>query len=427
MKKTAFLLCLLALVVQASAQLKRDDAFHQKYKLREAVVLSRHNIRSPLSYNGSAMSRITPHKWFEWTSAGSELSLRGGVLETQMGHFFKKWLESEGLLQPNERPDAREMRFYANSMQRTVATAQYFSSAMLPIANVTVERHCALNVMDPTFYPQLTMVSEAFRQQAMREIAAMGGENGMQGLGERVKENLVLLEKTLDLRKSPACTQGDTCSFRTDDTGVVLEVNKEPAMTGSLKLANQAADALILQYYEESDPRRAAFGHKLKQRDWEKISEVKDWYGDILFSSRSVSINVAHPLLMCMNEELSLPYRRFSFLCGHDSNIASVLSALEAEEYSLPHTIEKKTPIGVKLVIEKWADHDGHEFAALNLVYQTTAQLRNIEMLSLENPPMVFPIRLKGLTPNADGLYPLLDLQQRFTTAITAYNYLPRD
>ena len=271
MKKTAFLLCLLALVVQASAQLKRDDAFHQKYKLREAVVLSRHNIRSPLSYNGSAMSRITPHKWFEWTSAGSELSLRGGVLETQMGHFFKKWLESEGLLQPNERPDAREMRFYANSMQRTVATAQYFSSAMLPIANVTVERHCALNVMDPTFHPQLTMVSEAFRQQAMREIAAMGGENGMQGLGERVKENLVLLEKTLDLHKSPACTQGDTCSFRTDDTGVLLEVNKEPAMTGSLKLANQAADALILQYYEESDPRRAAFGHKLKQRDWERF------------------------------------------------------------------------------------------------------------------------------------------------------------
>ena len=132
----------------------------------------------------------------------------------------------------------------------------------------------------------------------------------------------------------------------------------------------------------------------------------KDWYGDVLFSAPAVACQVAKPLLRTMLEELRCDGRKFTFLCGHDSNIGSVLAALDAEDYSLPQTIEKKTPIGCKLIIEKWEDTEGQVFAALNLVYQSTEQLRNLTLLDLENPPMVFPIRLKGLNTNADGLYP---------------------
>ncbi|MCR4922282.1 MAG: histidine-type phosphatase [Bacteroidaceae bacterium] len=418
--------CLLLAIARGGAQLKRSEAFHSKYELAEVVVLSRHNIRSPLSGNGSALSRITPHEWFPWSSAPSELSLRGGVLETMMGQYFRKWLVGEGLIAEHEQA-SRDLRFYANSMQRTIATAQYFSSGMLPVANVPVEHHCAIGTMDPVFNPQFTFVSEAFRRQAGREIAQMGGEQGMAGLGARMRDNYKVLEQMLDLRKSVACREGDTCAFRLDDTEVHIEMGKEPYMRGALRLANQASDALILQYYEETDARKAAFGHKLKQRDWELIAEVKDWYGDVLFTAPCVAVNVAHPLLVCMNDELSVPHRRFTFLCGHDSNIASVLAALEAEEYVLPQSIEKKTPIGSKLVIEKWRDAQGREYAALNLVYQSTDQLRRLQMMDLENAPAIFPIRLKGLTANADGLYSLTDLQQRFAKAITAYSYLPKD
>ena len=41
-------------------------------------------------------------------------------------------------------------------------------------------------------------------------------------------------------------------------------------------------------------------------------------------------------------------------------------------------------------------------------------------MLSLEAPPVSFQIFLKGLTPNAYGLYPLSDLEQRLQEAIAA-------
>ena len=416
MKKTILYLLFLGMTLSVFAQANRPDGFKERYTLKQVVVLSRHNIRSPLSGRHSALQRITPHEWYHWSSAPSELSLRGGTLETMMGQYFRKWLVSEGIMQENEIPDEGTMRFYANSLQRTIATAQYFSSGMLPVANVHIEHHCELGKMDSVFNPQITNDSESFKALALQQITAMGGKKGQVGIGEKMADNYKVLEQVLDMHQSKACLEGDTCHFRTDDAHVYLIKNREPGMGGSLRLACQAADALVLQYYEEPDAIKAAFGDTLSWEDWESISAIKDWYGDVLFTAPVVARQVARPLLRTMLEELKNEDRKFTFLCGHDSNIGSVLAALNAEDYSLPNTIEKKTPIGCKLVIEKWVDKEGNPFAVLKLVYQSTKQLRSMSLLDLENPPMVYPIRLKGLNANNDGLYPFEALIQRLST-----------
>ncbi|MBQ7420689.1 MAG: histidine-type phosphatase [Prevotella sp.] len=425
MKRYNQILLLLILLISPSmlrAQLKRDNSFKQKYQLTEVVILSRHNIRSPLSTNGSALGRLTPHQWTNWSSASSELTLRGGTLETMMGQFFRKWLVDEGLFTENQVPSVDEVNFYANSMQRTIATAQYFSSGFMPVSNVHINHRYTPSKMDAVFFPRLTKVSEAFRTEAMKQIAAMGGKKGIVGINEGLKDSYDIIAKVLDLKDSPACQSGETCAFDDYNTQILLELGEEPAMKGSLKLANSASDAFILQYYEEPDERKAAFGHDITLSDWEKIAKIKDVYGDVLFAAPIVAVNVAHPLLEYMNEELNAKERKFTFLCGHDSNVASVNAALEVEDYELPQSIEKKTPIGCKLVLEKWTAKDGQQFVAFNLVYQTTEQLRQLQLLDLENPPMVFPLNLKGLTKNADGLYTLQDVNARFEKAIRAYD-----
>lgn len=404
------------------AQTKRSPEFKEKYTLKEVVILSRHNIRSPLSDNGSALGKLTPHRWTNWSAASSELTLRGGVLETMMGQFFRKWLVSEGLFTENYVPNADEVNFYANSMQRTIATAQYFSSGFMPVANVAVRHRYAPSKMDPVFFPRLTKVSEAFCSDAMNQIAAMGGKKGIRGINEGLEDSYRIIADVLDLKDSPACKSGETCAFDDYDTQIILKKGEEPAMKGSLKLANSASDAFILQYYEEADAQKAAFGHDISISDWEKIARIKDVYGDVLFTAPVVAYNVAHPLLVYMNDELNSDARKFTFLCGHDSNIASVNVALEVEDYELPSSIEKKTPIGSKLVFEKWIDKSGNEFVAINLVYQTTEQLRNIEMLDLDHSPMVYQLQLKGLKLNADGLYSFEDVNGRFEKAIAAYD-----
>lgn len=422
--KKSIVFALLCVALTGQAQMQRSADFHSRYQLSQVVVLSRHNIRSPLSGPESALGRITPHEWFAWSSAPSELSLRGGVLETMMGQYFRKWLVSEGLMAENALPAEGAMRFYANSMQRTIATAQYFSSGMLPVANIEIEHHYDVGKMDPVFTPQLTVVSDDYREQALKQIADLFGDGSIAGIGQKMAANYALLEQVLDMSQSVACTQGDSCAFMTDDTVIKLELNKEPGMSGGLKLACSASDALVLQYYEQQDDAKADFGHQLQLSDWEQISAVKDWYGDVLFTAPLVAVNVAHPLLQEILAELKTAGRKFTFLCGHDSNIGSVLASIGVTDYALPEAIEKKTPIGSKLVVEKWLGTDGRTYAAVNLCYQSIDQLRHLQLLSLENPPTVFQVVIDGLTANDDGLYLLDDLMALLGERISEYDEL---
>ena len=406
----------------AQAQLQRSEAFKGKYKLKEVVILSRHNIRSPLSTNGSTLSKMTPHEWTNWSSAASELTLRGGVLETEMGQFFRKWTIETGLFKDNYVPTIDEVNLYANSMQRCIATAQYFSSGFMPVANLRVNHRYVPSKMDPIFFPRLTKSTEAFRTEAMKQINAMGGKEGLVGINKGLKDSYDLITKVLDMKQSEYYKKGEIKDFVNNDTQITLELNQEPGMKGSLKNANSASDAFILQYYEEPDALKAAFGQKLSLEDWTKIAKVKDVYGDVLFTAPIVAVNVAHPLLQYMYDELNAKDRKFTFLCGHDSNIASVDAALGVEEYSLPNSIEKKTPIGSKLVLEKWVEAAGKAYIAVNLVYQSTDQLKQMSLLDLQHAPQVFSLKLKGLSQNTDGLYTFEDVNARFLQAIRAYD-----
>ena len=82
--------------------------------------------------------------------------------------------------------------------------------------------------------------------------------------------------------------------------------------------------------------------------------------------------------------------------------------------------MELHTPIGSKIVFEKWSDGK-EEYVAVNLVYQAVEQLQGHTLLSLDVPPMVLPVTVKGLTVNSDGLYRFADLDARFAEAMEEY------
>ena len=391
------------------------------YTLEQMLILSRHNIRSPLSTNGSALFNLTTHKWHDWSSAASELTQKGGVLETIMGQYFRKYTIDKKLFTDNYIPTTDEVNIYANSMQRTIATAQYFSAAFMPLANLKVYRRYSASKMDPIFFPRLTKVSDTFKKVALEQIASFGGDKGIVGINEELKPSYDILEKVLDLKNSPACKKDKICAFNDYNTQFVFKLGEEPNLSGSLKLANSASDALILQYYEEKNTKIAAFGNELTQQDWENIAKVKDVYGDVLFAAPIVAQNVAYPLVTYIKDELEFPGRKFTFMCGHDSNIASLSAALGVESYQLNNTIEKKTPIGSKLVFEKYSDKSGQLYVDIKLVYQSTDDLRNVNLLSLQNPPQIFDIKLSDLKENKDGLYKYEDVILRFTNVQRAY------
>ena len=401
----------------AQAQTKRSDAFRAKYELKEVVVMSRHNIRSPLTSGGAAYQRVTPHTWFKWSSPSSQLSLRGGVLETEMGQFFRQWVVSEGLLPENYRPEGDEVLFYANSRQRTFATAKYFSAGFLPFANVEITHKLDEDKMDPVFTPQFTKMNDTYRQQVLADIQALNG--GPQAWMAAQQPTLNLMEQVLDMAHSPAALQGDTTHFWFDDTQFKIEKGSEPKMTGGYTLANSVADALVLQCYESES--MTAFGHELTMEQWRAICAVKEVYDGLLFTTHSAAVNLAYPLVSRIREELNRSDRKFMFLCGHDSNLASISAALGLQIPETENALELHTPIGSKLVFEKWSD-GSDEYVAVNLVYQAVGQLQGRTLLSPAAPPMVRPVTIEGLSANSDGLYRLSDLDIRMAEAMAEYD-----
>ena len=398
------------------AQTERSDEFRAKYELKEVVVMSRHNIRSPLTSGGAAYMRVTPYEWFKWSSPSSQLSLRGGVLETEMGQFFRKWIVSTGLLPDNYRPEGDEVLFYANSRQRTFATAKYFSAGFLPYANVEIQHKYDEDVMDPVFKPQFTKMNDEYRQQIIAEMNAMHG--GPKAWMQSVQPTLSLMEQVLDMAHSPAA-QNDTTHFWYDDIQFKLEKGDEPRMTGGYTLANSVADALVLQCYESED--MAAFGHELSEEQWRDICRVKEVYDALLFTIHSAAVNLAYPLVSRIREELHHDGRKFTFLCGHDSNLASISAALRLNLPETENAFEVRTPIGSKLVFEKWSD-GSDDYVAINLVYPKYRQMHARALLSTEEPPMVQPVTIEGLTANSEGLYRLADLDARMAGAMAEYD-----
>ena len=407
-------LCMITVPVFALE--KENDLHKDGYKLEKVTVLSRHNIRAPLSGKDSLLGRVTPHEWIAWSSATGELSLKGGVLETNLGHFFRKWLEQEGLIPENYHPEEGAVRVYSNAKQRTIATAQYFSTAMLPTANVSVEYHGEYDTMDPVFTPQLTFVTDAYDAQVMSQIEELFSEKIL-GLGDSYR----LIEEVIDLKDSQAFKDGELRELKPFDTQIILNINEEPAMKGSLKTACSISDALLLQYYEEQDGKSGAFGHELDREQWKKILEPKELFVDVLYSTPLLAVNIAHPLLQELENEMEQEDRRFSFLCGHDANLVSVMSALQAEEYMLSDSLER-TPVGSKLVFSEWSDEEGDRYISVDLVYANTDQIRELPLMDENTTPAVYSISFEGLEKTADGMYLKEDFMKRLQESIDAYD-----
>ena len=406
--------------VQDSTEwIARSENFEQNYTLDQLVVLSRHNIRSPLVSKNSVLTRLTnpDYHWFPWEGTPSHLTPKGERLESKMGDFFNQWLSKKGFV-TSYTSDHNTFRFYANAKQRCQVTARQFADAVLPGKNPRVEMNVQFDTMDPVFNPQITKISDRFITQAQKEILELFGED----LNKGISDGYALLERVIDITRAPAYP--DTTSFSQFPSAVGFELYKEPFMTGGLNLACTISDALSLQYYEEPDDKKAAFGHTLTFDDWVTVSSVKEWYGKVLFTAPSVAVNVAHPLLQVILSEIQNEKRVFTLLCGHDSNIGSVLAALDAEIPDLTGSAEKRTPIGGKLVFECFKGADGNHYADLLLVYAKAGQLRAESALTYDNPPAGIPLKLNGLKENADGLYLLSELEQRLSQAIEAYDNL---
>jgi glucose-1-phosphatase len=358
-------------------------------QLEQVVLLSRHNLRAPVVASG-ALANATPETWPRWEVAPGELTTKGGVLEVYMGRYIAQWLRQAQLLPLSGCPHEDDFHAYANSLQRTQATAQFFVAGAFPGCHVSVEQRMPLGSMDPLFDPVIHNGDTTFRTRALESMQrALAAAN--------LAPALSVVEEITRYPQSAACKGHSDCHLALADTTFSTEPGKEPRASGSLALASGLVDALLMEHYQGSGIPREGWGRLTTEAQWQALAQIRNRYQDILFGTPEVARDVAAPLLTRVNALFDDPASpKVTLLVGHDSNIGSVLAALGISDYSLPGQYEK-TPIGGLLQFERWRDrHSGVERIRLAYVYPTTAQLRDALPLANAQPPGRVVLRVPG-------------------------------
>lgn len=127
MKKTLLTLSLAAALLTPALPAFADTS-SADMTLEQVLVMSRHNLRTPI-VNTGILTEITDKTWPAWDAQSGYLTTKGGALEVYMGHYFREWLDENKLLPDTLCPTGeKELNVYANSLQRTIATAQFFTA-----------------------------------------------------------------------------------------------------------------------------------------------------------------------------------------------------------------------------------------------------------------------------------------------------------
>ncbi|MDX7608512.1 bifunctional glucose-1-phosphatase/inositol phosphatase [Klebsiella quasipneumoniae] len=390
-------------VMLSAGALAQDTAAPEGYQLQQVLIMSRHNLRAPLANNGSVLEQSTAKAWPQWDVPGGQLTTKGGVLEVYMGHYMREWLAQQKLVTSGECPPENAVYAYANSLQRTVATAQFFITGAFPGCGIAVHHQPQMGTMDPTFNPVITDDSPAFREKALQAM-----EKERQGL--QLTESYKLLETMIDYRNSPSCKEKQVCSLSEGKDTFSAGYQQEPGGSGPLKVGNSLVDAFTLQYYEGFPKDQVAWGEITSDKQWQVLSKLKNGYQDSLFTSVAVAQNVAKPLVNYIDNALvgeGASKAKVTLLVGHDSNIASLLTALDFKPYQLPGQYER-TPIGGKLLFQRWHDSGSNrDLMKIEYVYQSTEQLRNADPLTLQTPPQRVTLALNGCPVDDQGFCPL--------------------
>ena len=374
------------------------------YTLEQVVVFSRHGLRAPLSSPTSTLGKITPNQWPQWDTPASYLTTRGGVLESYFGHYFSEWLVDNKLLTENTCPSENEVYIYTNSLQRTIATGQYFTVGAFSGCIVPIIHKEKLGTMDPLFFPVISDDNPEFKQAAITSINQTASAKGIEGLNQKLSNTYQDLSNIINYTQSTNCLTDKQCDFTDLPTKIIIEKGKEPGITGPLRTGTSIADAFILQYYEGAPLQDIAWGKIKNNKQFEQLVAIKEYYNTVLFGSPVIAKQVAANLINYINQTFSENnHTKFTFLVGHDSNVASLFAALKIKSYTLADQFET-TPIGGKIVFQKWRNNQsGEALMKIEYFYQSTEQIRNLSQLNRSNPPHKVTLAMENCPINTLG------------------------
>jgi 4-phytase/acid phosphatase len=410
MKKTSLLrlvICILFcasfLVAQATTG-SSDDT-----QLKQVIIFGRHGVRAPLAPN-AYLNTMSTRPFPMFSVPDGYLTNNGVTLETQLGGYYRLWLTQEGLLTGNDAADAATVYFRANTIERTIATAQAFAKGFLPAVSVNVN-YFGPTTSDPLFDPVGAKVAEFNQNTAIAAVEGRLGNNP-QLLSSALAPELALTRSalfnySLGQTPVPATPQGKVDVNTVPITAAAATSTSLVNLGGFISIV-VAVDPFVLQYAEGLPLSDVGWG-QLSANDVSQTTRPSIVAYDLLYrtpyldkvQSSNIASHVVRSMVQsatgdAMTGTLGNPSTKAIVLIASDVNITG-LAGLFHLDWLLPTYQQNFCTPGGALVFElRQSLKTGEYVVRASYIAQTLDQLRNRTALTLAAPPAKAPVFIPG-------------------------------
>ncbi|WP_058361596.1 histidine-type phosphatase, partial [Xanthomonas translucens] len=380
-----WMLCM-TLAATAGAQARPAQDAAPQLQVEQVVMLFRHGVRAPLQGEAAAAA-LADRPWPLWDTPASLLTAHGRTGVQLSGDYTRQWLLREGVLPATGCPAAGAVSVYANTDQRTIASAQILAEALAPGCGLQAG-HQPQGSDDPLFRP---VEAGAVDFDADAAVASIQRQTG--GPGAVVAP----YAKELRTMQQILGCSAKTCDFEHMPSSLSASANgRGIAMHGPLDLTSGTAEVLILQYTEGLPLDQVGWGRATRERIG-VVSRLHALLFEIYARPQYMAARAGAPLARRVLDTLGVAHApKLSVLVASDTHIAA-LSGLLDLHFHLPGFGQDDAPPGGALVLEQLRDvRSGQRYVRLRYQAQSLDQLRALTPLSLRKPPLLQTLRVPG-------------------------------
>ena len=400
----------IATIAVPAAQAKED------MQLERVVLLYRHGVRTPLP-GEIQLDEVTGKPWPAWPQPPSELTPHGAAGARLMGAYDRQRLASAGLFPAKGCPSASRMVFWANTDQRTIASAKALAGGFAPGCRIEVG-HMPQGSEDPLFHP---IEAGATDWNAQASVASILGSTG---------DPDALITPHKDALATFAHAMG--CGSRHDPNWcgydhwhgslAVSPDAKHMTLTGPIAMTSGTAEAILMAYAEDRPMRDVGWG-RIGPAQLEQLSQLHALLFDIYAGPDYMADRVASVMSLRIIHLLDDEHApQLSVLVGSDNNIVALASVLGLH-FKMPGYAKDDPPIGGALGIELWRNRvDGKRYARVFYQAQSLAQLRSLQSVGGRAQPATTALQPIGCFDDGGmcRVEELLVLLQRAATHVKA-------
>jgi 4-phytase/acid phosphatase len=402
--------------------------------LQKVVIVSRHGVRTPIP-GAAELANWAAQPWPTWAEAPADLTPRGAELVTLLGRYYRQYLAEQAVVMAAGCPVREGVYVYADTAQRTKATAQALLDGFAAGCGLTY-RTKADGGLDSLFHPLEAGVCKLDPMIAQtRVLERVAGD--LNRTTRDLKPSYDTLQTVLDCCKPALCSafgRGERCTLPDLPTALLPQSDgKGIGLLGALAIASTTSELLLLEYADGKPAADVGWGRATSAQmlqTWRLHTEAYDLIqrtpylarkkGSALLSRVAAAVTSARQLGFGAPDP-AVRDAKFVAYIGHDTNIWNLAGMMDVT-WLQPGWQRNQTPPAGALMFEVRESADKKLRVYTSYLAQSLEQMRNATPLTAETPPAKTPLRIPGCSTAAPGFPCTLE---EFAVAIR--NSLDRD